>query len=511
MMPAFDRERVLFYGFLALVVLLLWVPEYPPMVDIPQHAGQVFQLKQLLFSESRWHDQVQVNALTPYWIGYGLWLLLSLVFSVKIALKILVTLCFLAYVASFSALRREFVAPRILDWVLVPTFFGYAYEWGMITFLLALPVGLCFLLANIYWHRNGGWRWGVAVLSIGTALFFSHGLVFVFFLFCSSLFLLVKSGFNFLVALRFAWPYVLLSVLTLFYMARPDPLAAHYSYGNSSVVWGSVLDRLQGLFYMPWGMVPRGASTYILSLLVVVFPFIMGMWLTRDRSRYVFFVSALLAFFLLPHFVSNTFLLYQRFAVLILPAYILCFDSVEQGGDHSGMSRRNYLQLLWGGLVVALMYNPAANLLFFNKETASFKALMAAIPEGKRALSWVYNRGSRVVSVPSVYLHFPVWYQVERGGWVDYSFSWFHPQVVRFSPDSLPEVMPGFEWRQDLPGLLKECDRYELVFLHSFNVPPDEVLKETSCSHVPYMQAGNWYVYALPSVEEENFNVKARL
>lgn len=511
MRVALDRERALFYGFLALVVLLLWVPEYPPMVDMPQHAGQVFQLKQLLFSESRWHDQVQVNALTPYWIGYGLWLALSLVFSVKVALKVLVTLCLIAYVASFGALRREFAAPRILDWVLVPTFFGYAYEWGMITFLLALPVGLLFFLVNIYWHRNGGWRLGAVVLFTGIALFFSHGLVFVFFLFCSSLFLLVKSGFNVLVALRFAWPYVLLSALTLLYMARPDPLAAHYSYGESSVVWGSMADRLHGLFYMPWGIVPRGASTYVLSLLVMVFPFIMGMRLTRDGSRYVFAGSALLAFLVLPHFVSNTFLLYQRFSILLLPAYMLCFDGVESGPGQPGRSRHNHLQLLWGGLVVALMYNPAANLLFFNKETASFKALMAAVPEGKRALSWVYDRESRVVSVPSVYLHFPVWYQVERGGWVDYNFSWFHPQVVRFSPDSLPEVRPGFEWRQDLPALLEECARYELVFLHSFTVPPDEVLKETSCPHVPYMQAGNWYVYALPGVEEENSNVKARL
>src|SRR5690606_9502883 len=111
------------------VVLLLWLPEYPPMVDMPQHAGQVAQLKQLFFSESRWQEQVQINVLTPYWIGYGLWLLLALVFPVKIALKVLITLCFLAYVASFSALRREFSVPRILDWVLVPVFFGYAYEW----------------------------------------------------------------------------------------------------------------------------------------------------------------------------------------------------------------------------------------------------------------------------------------------------------------------------------------------------------------------------------------------
>lgn len=507
-MVSVDRERSFFYALLAVVVLLLWLPEYPPMVDMPQHAGQVAQLKQLFFSESRWQEQVQINVLTPYWIGYGLWLLLALVFPVKIALKVLITLCFLAYVASFSALRREFSVPRILDWVLVPVFFGYAYEWGMITFLLALPVGVLFLLANIHWHKTGGLRWGLGVLALGILLFFSHGLVFVFFLFASSLFLFVRSDFNVLAAFRFAWPYLLLSLLALVYMAKPDPLAEHYSYGDTGVIWGGALERINGFFYMPWGIIPRGITTYVLSVLVLAFPFIMGMRLTKDSSRYVLVFCALLAFFALPHYVANTFLLYQRFAVLLLPAYMLCFEEVKRSEEGAGTGR---LGLLWAGLIVVLMYNPAANLLFFNKETSSFSALMRAVPEGKRALSWIHDRESRVVNVPSVYLHFPVWYQVERGGWVDYSFSWFHPQIVRFVPESLPEVKPGFEWRRDLPALLEDCGRYELVFLHSYTVPSDDVLTSTSCPHIPYMQAGNWYVYALPGIHKETSDVKARL
>lgn len=502
MLAGIDRERAAFFSFLTIVVLLLWIPEYPPMVDMPQHAGQVSQLERLLSSESRWADQVQVNMLTPYWIGYGVWFFLALLFPLKIASKLLLSLCFLAFVFSFSVLRRKFGSPKILDWILVPVFFGYAYEWGMITFLLALPVGVAFFLANMNWLSSGRGTGGVWVLLIGVVLFFSHGLVFSFFIVCSSLYIFVSSRFSILGALRFAWPYLILSVLPIVYVIRPDPLAGYYSYGAAGAIWGGWLDRAQGLLYMPWGIAPRGPSTYLLSLLIIVFPFIMGMRPTRDRSRYVLFACAAVAFFALPHYVSNTFLLYQRFSILLLPAYILCFDADGIKTHAERSPNWAWPRYLWCCLAVLMMHGPAANLILFNREVLAFSTLLRALPEGKRALSWIYDRESRVVDVPSVYLHFPVWYQVERDGWVDYNFSWFHPQIVRFSPEALPEVKPGLEWMRDLPFHLEDCSRYDLIFLHSYLVPSNDILQGTNCPHVPYLQAGSWYVYALPDVNK---------
>lgn len=495
-----SKERSAFYLFLTIVVLLVWIPEYLPMVDIPQHAGQVFLLKQLFFDESKWQEQLQVNLMTPYLIGYGTWFLISLAVPVKIALKFLITLCFLSFIASFSLLRREFSAPRILEWILVPVFFGYAFEWGMITFLLALPIGVFFFLANIYWQRNGGFSRGLYVLIIGVFLFFSHGLVFVFFVLCASIFLFVKNKFNVRSTFTYVWPYALLAALTIFYILRPDPLSGQYSYGGSGAIWGELINRIYGFFYLHWGIAPAGYVTYLVSALVFAFPFILGMKPSQDLSRYVFVFCASIAFFVLPHYIANTFYVYERFSVLLIPAYILCFDDVKRTRFVGGSVNGVFLYGLWIALSAALMYKPLANLLLFNKEVLNFRALMQAVPEGKRALSWIHDRGSRVVNVPSVYLHFPVWYQVERDGWVDFSFSWFHPQVVRYRSDSLPEVRPGFEWRRDLPAHLDNCDRYELVFLHSFTTPPEDVLAGTSCSHVPYLQSGSWYVYSLPGV-----------
>ena len=39
---------------------IVWLAPHPPMIDLPQHAGQLALLKQLLFGQSPWADLFQV-------------------------------------------------------------------------------------------------------------------------------------------------------------------------------------------------------------------------------------------------------------------------------------------------------------------------------------------------------------------------------------------------------------------------------------------------------------------
>ena len=40
-----------------------------------------------------------------------------------------------------------------MPWVAIPSFFGFCYEWGFITYLLAISIGILFFIQNIQ-YRN---------------------------------------------------------------------------------------------------------------------------------------------------------------------------------------------------------------------------------------------------------------------------------------------------------------------------------------------------------------------
>ena len=49
------------------------------------------------------------------------------------------------FVAAAVALRKDFDGDERLDWLLLPGYFGFAFQYGFYTFLVATPVGLLFL------------------------------------------------------------------------------------------------------------------------------------------------------------------------------------------------------------------------------------------------------------------------------------------------------------------------------------------------------------------------------
>src|SRR6476660_8646805 len=102
--------RLLFVLSIVWGALVFWAAPYPPMIDLPQHGGQVALLKEMLLGQSPWRDQFRFNFFTPYVIGYGLALPLSLVMPVTAALKTLLSLSYIAFVLLCVKVRKQFGA-----------------------------------------------------------------------------------------------------------------------------------------------------------------------------------------------------------------------------------------------------------------------------------------------------------------------------------------------------------------------------------------------------------------
>ncbi|MFP3374257.1 hypothetical protein, partial [Pseudomonas sp. SIMBA_068] len=81
--------------------------------------------------QSPWAPLLRINLFTPYLLGYGAAAALSFVMPVTAAFKVMLTLSFYGFVAAYVALRRRLGTDPRLDWLCVPGFFGFAYEFGL--------------------------------------------------------------------------------------------------------------------------------------------------------------------------------------------------------------------------------------------------------------------------------------------------------------------------------------------------------------------------------------------
>ena len=486
--------RALFLATVAWAVAIVWLAPHPPMIDLPQHAGQVALLSQLLAGHSPWSHLVQPNLLTPYLGAFAPALPLSYVLPVATVLKILLSVAYLAFVWLGVALRRRFGADARLDWLCVPGFFGYAYEWGFLTFLLAAPIGLGLILTAERYAEKKSLAQGVAVAMLGVVLLWCHGLTFLFACGVGVALLWVRAQ-DWRERLISLWPYVVLgaAAIAMFIVLRRTAASFPIPPTVPAVNWhfGLRYEILAYSFGIRWS---RWAA--LASLAFLVAPWLMGLRvdLRRAAAWPAFMVVGIILAFV-PHFVFETTFAYQRFAMFLFPAYAWLFSS--SGADHGARAAA------WSGRVGVLLLVLAcwsvqavntAKTWRFAEEAADFDAIAAAVEPGQRALSLVFDRGSDAGA--SYYTHYAVWYQAEHQGFVDFSFAWYSVLPVRFRPDALPKVNPDMAWHPErFDWKLHRGADYRYFFVRRKSELPADFFKGAECPPSMLLARGTWQVF----------------
>lgn len=428
-----DRiQKILFVLVVLLTVGFLMYPAYLPMADLPQHAAQVVALDGLLKHRSPWSDMVMLNWDTPYLTMYLVWLGLYQVFDITLSAKLMVCGLFLFYVCSIRLLNREFDDNPLLDWVALTCFFGFAFQWGFVGYMAGIPVGILFFIACKRWLDSGQCRYGIAVVVLGVASYFSHVLTFAFFSLVSYAYFLVESP-------RLSWRqrvvftllYLLFAVLLIRYLTIPNPVPFKY-YPYDWLLHGP-LEKTVNLFYMPWNMV---WLFYYEAAIAAVFvaPLLLGYQLSREKKRYAPLAAALIVWYAMPSFAFQTAFLYERFALFIPVFYYLIWEKkAPVSGWRYSMAQLGSLFFI--GAVAALMFKVYQNNVLFGHSAvvADFKAVMNEAAPAKRMLSILgrFDQGEGNLTSHNEMLHFGQWYQAEKNGWVDYSFASAHAMPVR--------------------------------------------------------------------------------
>lgn len=492
-MPA--TQRILWLLTMGWGAALIWLSPHPPMVDLPQHAAQIGTLRDWLTGGSAWHDELTANFATPYLTMYGSTLALSTVLPLLAALKVVLTLAYLGFVGFAMMLRMELDADPRMDWLMLVSFFGFAWKWGFASFLVASPIGLAFIWLTLRHLRQPNLASTLRLVLVGSLLLVSHGLVFVFAWLVAALLMCLTPPLRGERALVIA-PLALCALVCLAYTAIAWQSQQALAIGvkiapEGEWTWRRV-QRLAGFSF------DDGVSTWhlIASAAALTAPWLMGLRLNRrDRRPYALLIVFAVAFFVVPGTAMDTAFLYHRFALFFLPAVGLLFVAAERTARWHLSGTLATLMLI--GACWVPLYVHSTEALAFKRESADFRQVLAVLEPGRRLLYLPFDTDSAVITHGSVYAHFASWYQAERGGFVDPNFAWYPPQILRFKKEFLPRVEPGLEWHVwKFDWNRHQGIRYDYFLLRGAaptNVA--DLFRGAECPPEQVIQQGMWRVY----------------
>jgi hypothetical protein len=504
-----NRQLLFLVTASLLATVPVWIPYYPMMVDLPQHASEIALLRNLGDSSFRFSGLFEHYWFTPYWLGYLLAYILTPLTGIRIALKLVVCLALASFPIATAFLIREMKGDVWWAWLSIPGMYGFAYQWGLLNFLVAVPVGLLFL-ALVARHARTPSRansWLLAASAV--ALFFCHalicaifGLIAVLYIFCESNPL--RTAIPKVVPLLSPLPFVALYLIkvletmagapampsgwdlgwfkaTEFYYSRLSPFRDGVNGG-----WG----RINGFFPRLLGIRPS-FSCILAGLILFALPLLSGAKLSRRLGLWMPIIVLTAALLFLPNQMLGNAYTYQRLTLLALPFFALIWIPQENSGTRWRLSRIVTVALAFTWIFVFAMQMRA-----FDAEQAGFRRILDEMAPKERVLSLILNRESGVGIAPP-FLHFPTWYAAEKGGLVDPSFAFLGIEPVRFREGSAPPATPsGFEW---FPGRF-EWNRYRgydyRYFVVRFHSDAAKVIFRTSTCTINLVDhIGEWWLY----------------
>jgi hypothetical protein len=501
---------------LVLGIVLIWIAPHSPLTDLPQHAAQVALLKDILLGQSKWHTFFNINMFTPYLASYSLATILALFMPVTVAFQLLLTAGYLAFVGMCIKLRQYFEVDSRLDWLFVLPFFGFAYQWGFVSFVLSAPIGLWFiLLANRHAQQTNPWH-AIKLFFVGFLLLESHGLMFLFAFGVGGLLLVIYSK-SIKCFIRGLAPYLILALtftVIFFINLHLNSKLGLNEYtlksSNQNAEWWNFISKTanqlvprldQGLRYT---LVSNESGFSLMMhlpvlILLLASPWLLGLRIHLDRlCPKLIFIATLGVFVFIPDYILGTAYVYQRFALFVIPGYAFLFaanTSHKRNSYNPGLISKVVMLLLplacWA--ILGLNIYNANN---FRHESEAIDTIIAKLEPNQKALALIFDYDSDANNHSNAYSNYASWYQAEKHGLVDFNFAYFAPMVVRYKPDHLSAI-PDELNPYDFDWIKHRGSDYRYFFVR--NPAQGEVsadlFKHAPCKPVVFAKKDRWTVY----------------
>ena len=475
----------LFAAIAVLSLAPLWVGPYLPLVDLPQHAAQIGALREIWSGNEAMATLFRVNWFTPYLLGYLLLYALSFVLPITVATKLLVSLAVVSVPLLTARLLREAGADERWKWLAIPCAFGFAFYWGFLSFIVAAPLGLLFLIRTIAFVREPSGRRAAEIALFGILLFFCHVIVLGFASLVALGWVVGVHRRNLKTLVLHMLPYT--APLPLIVMWLAITYESEPRVQGNQVIFPPFWYRLEQLVAQAAGRESADSLlVLVVSAAVVLLPWLSGAKFSRRPERWLPFVLGLSVFLVAPHEVFSTAYFFQRLGLFLVPLWLMVWDAPQRTRPLARLAIP--VALLW----VVMSIGRFAS---FARETESFTTVLNAMEPDRRIAAFVYDNSSPLFALP-VYLHFTAWYQAMSRGIVDFNFAEFYSSMVRYRADAGTRLNENLAWYPTLFRWDSDGGASYDYFLVKASVDVSEaVFKERLSSVELVAHDGWWWLY----------------
>jgi hypothetical protein len=418
-------------------------------------------------------------------------------------MKLVLTASFFCFVFAFKSLRRELSDDSRFDWLFLIGYFGFSFQYGFYTFLVPAPLVPIFL--HYAWSHarapSGGSAAGLVL--VGLCLLWAHGWLFVVAMLSGAAVVWSEVGFDMRAGLRRSGPYWGLVLAMILLMTFGLPMSG----GASSRFGESIGARVFDLFlYMssvtrsdPWkpGMA-NAAAIAAAAVLAIGTPF------RRSAGRALMGLIIGLYLFI-PDMFGNgeAWFMNRRLALFVAPYLALGFaiPRSEAAAVRPGDDRLRRIGIALRTIMVAMVLFNLTIMLTrmrdFAVESKDFEPLLEAAAPGKRALAVLFGHGSSLAAYNGVaYLHWPLWYEVERnGGLVDFNFCSYGHMVARCPAAAerlhIADKLNVPEW---LDWTTDRLDIYDYFFVRGGDEEVAKFMQKSHCLVDIVARSGFWWL-----------------
>ena len=446
-LPGGSLPAALLFGILFLTGIAgFWLTDRLPLVDMPQHAGQIAAVRDILLGQFKWSGIVETNWFTPYLVVPLVSAVLAMALPIPVVLSLALSLAYALYVGVALALRRQLNANPQFDFLILIGFFGFSYQWGFFIYLVAVPFGLLFMLMALGYARQPSRKAGLKLLCMGVFLFLLHGLVFLFAGLVGGMLLLrqhcPRSIKEMPSRALLAWPYMVLAVLTVIYgLSLPEQPPK-----LMPTIWDLGIERFVSLFYglaqdinpemhLRNLVVVAGWPAYVrLAAVAILLIAVIGHIRFRkalESENGIFISVFLIVYFAYPSRFTAISFLFERHHIYLLP-FLTFLTFIPATSLQHSMQQRGRLTAVLFLSCAAYMGANIVSTLAFRDDDRFFSEATAPLEPGQRMMALIFDNSSYVGGARYVPFQYAVWYQSEKGGWVDFNFASNYQQVVRY-------------------------------------------------------------------------------
>jgi hypothetical protein len=492
-LPAISvRRSTLFYLAVALLASSpAWIVEHPPLQDLPLHLATIRTVRSFHDPAFGFDQSFVLTFGRTQYVGYHVvGALLSWVVGVPAANVLLVSFYLAGTVLSVRSLLRALGRDERLCLLVLPLLVNTMFIYGLLPFLVGIPLMLWALAAAIVHFRNPHLGSDALLCVLALALFYSH--IVPFGVFCIG----AVALFPWLARERWwrcAAPLLPATLALLWWTVATE--AGRLSRGAANdtdyprqAVEGAVedlpnwftavlRDRTDLLAVVGLGGVVFAA--FLLARRAPPTPF--------PRAYIVLPLSCILLYFVLPPGHGYIWLVSQRFPILYAITVIPLVPMPE--------GKRGVLVsacALVAGL--AAIANTCLHFIRFEREeVGDFDEAIESMQGDRKVCALVFdNRSAILNNYP--FLHFGSYYQAAKGGVVMFTFAGYAHWPVDFQPSKYPPpggpARRGWEWTPQKVPMSEIYPYYDYVLTRGGDFrPPAGTYRVT-------WHGGRWTVWA---------------